>query len=1458
MTHPLSQCQLGIFATCMNYKGKGNYNTDLILDITDDIDIRRLAAAADKVIEAHPCVKSRLVMTEEGEPAFEGHPDEEYHTPILEAENRDDVLRRAFRDYDLLHDRLFNVEIYKTPVGAYLFVGFHHIIYDGMSAQVFERDLERAYAGKKLEPEAIDSFQIAEREVEERKSPAFEEAKAWHAQEFGDASETDSMPLPDIYGNEEEDYGRVFEPLHIDTSKMNALGDKSIVYTAAFGITLSKFTGQDKVFFTTGYHGRADRRTLHSITMMVKTLPVMLNLQNTPSVREMLQTSAEQARLTRQYGLYSFSDMHRDLGITTDINFVYHGKVRSYGMMLDGKYQRGEEILTNTPGIKFLVMVMYKDDVPYIWIDYQSNKYSREFVLGFKRAYETVISQMCVKENIADIECCDEKIMAELDRFNTLDKGLHELPENETVVSLFRKAVAAYPDNTAVVFKEKRYTYRELDEKTDSIAASIRQKMNPGGGSAGHEPVVSIIIHRNEWMVLASLAALKAGCAYQPLDPSYPQERLNYMVKDADASLLIADPDLRGVINEYDGPVLLTDELDKLPSPIAHHPTPTTPQPSDLFILLYTSGSTGMPKGVMLEHRNLVAYNLFFKRYSELGPGSKVAAYASFGFDANMMDIYCTLMNGASLYIIDESIRLDLEALHDYFERNGITNSFMTTQVGENYLEAYPQSSSLRHLIMGGEKMRTVKMEGLSYKIHNGYGPSETTCGCAFHHIEHEEPNIPIGTPTDTCDLFIVDRFGHRLPPGAAGELIVCGPQIGRGYLNLPEKTAENFFTYNGQRAYRSGDIVRYRQDGYIEFVGRRDGQVKVRGFRIELQEVEAVIREFNGISDVTVQAFDDDGGGKFIAAYVVSTTGTVDIKALNAFIAKRKPPYMVPAVTMQIDKIPLNVNQKVDRKALPKPAFTTAHAGAEYVAPQGVLEETIAQCMAETLKLDVKTISAHDTFTTLGGSSIKAIRLISLLKGGGIDLSFEQLVKPNNIRYLALIADYARRGEYVENSRPLFPAQQRILRQHLLCPDHSEGKKNVDLDIDSSVTEEVLRKAVDTVSARHPALTSSIAYIGTDSPMQVFLSGRQIPIYVIDTENEEKAAFYIEERHQAFVLAVGNLQVIPLFQLTLYKIKGVPTYLTFSYHSIIVEEWRLRSWVLELLALMNDLCRRTIEDWSSEPMDDTDMAELTTYFTQHQNSDDNYKILTEAAGARQLVLVHSGNMGSEAYMGLANSLEGYSSVAVLDQWNLYHRDDIKHGIPEIAKKYVEVLRTHQPNGPYCLGGWCYGGIVAYEMACQLAEMGEEVEQVFIFDSHLVKKESTKRMFLSRTGEDMRENFENDVVFESYIKRGLLDALVANSLQVNADLMLFQPRPYAGNVTYFKAVSVPSSDLNDRMKKYFKEMRRKRAGGFEEYIPKERLRIVEVDQEHDNLMNDAALSIEVPVIRQYFSETKNE
>lgn len=277
-------------------------------------------------------------------------------------------------------------------------------------------------------------------------------------------------------------------------------------------------------------------------------------------------------------------------------------------------------------------------------------------------------------------------------------------------------------------------------------------------------------------------------------------------------------------------------------------------------------------------------------------------------------------------------------------------------------------------------------------------------------------------------------------------------------------------------------------------------------------------------------------------------------------------------------------------------------------------------------------------------------------------------------------------------------------------------------------------------------------------------------------------------------------------------------------------------------------------EDWSKEQDEASDTwgdMGLERYQAAHDDAgEDNYHVLTETPGTKQLIFVHTGNTGSEAYLSLANQLEGFCSLAVLDQWNIYHQDDIKHGIPEIAKKYVEILKKHHPHGPYYLGGWCYGGMIAYEMACQLTAQGEKVEQLFMFDAHTVKKQEFKEMFTSRTGESMREYFEHSPLFTSLIGRGLIDALVANSLQVNADMMRFRPKLYDGNVVYFKAIT-PAPGLKGRMAEYFNEMTSKRAGGYERYIPQDKLHIIDIKQEHDNLMNELSLSIEVPVIKQY-------
>ena len=555
----------------------------------------------------------------------------------------------------------------------------------------------------------------------------------------------------------------------------------------------------------------------------------------------------------------------------------------------------------------------------------------------------------------------------------------------QTVAALFRQQAQATPEHLAVVYQGKKYTYAEVDELSDRIAAFVASK------GLGTEDVVSVLIPRCEWMVIAPLGVLKAGCAYQPLDPTYPKERLNYMIHDANAKLLIADEKLLPLLGDVTAPVVLTKDLTQLPK--ATQPL-ADPDPAGLLMLVYTSGTTGQPKGVMLEQRNVAASSVPFAQFLGMKTGSRVANYASFGFVPTVVETWGALSLGATVHILDNAERYDMERLKAYIRKEKITHLFMTTMMAFQFAGNMDEDTSLEVLSCGGEALPPLTPPK-HIRMANFYGSSECT-SIAGHYLTQREEQSVIGTPLGETTLAVMTADGRTAAVGEEGELWVLGPQVCRGYLNAPELTAQKVMEDDTQgRIFKTGDIVRRREDGELVFVGRRDGMVKIRGFRVELKEVEAVIREFPGIKDATVHAFDTEGegAGKYIAAYVVSDA-PVDVEALNAFVSEKKPPYMVPEVTMQIDAIPLNQNHKVDKRALPKPvrsAATDSQQSEQH--PLNVLEKDLHAIISKLVgnsDFGVATVLGR-----AGLTSITAMKLaVEVNKRYGIELDAKSMAK--------------------------------------------------------------------------------------------------------------------------------------------------------------------------------------------------------------------------------------------------------------------------------------------------------------------------------------------------------------------------------------------------------------------------------------------------------------------------------
>ena len=1183
---PLTKTQYGLYVECLNHPGEPCYDVPFLYVLDGSLDEDRLRKAVETAVAAHPTLFTRIELTDEGEPV---QTIDDTETFSLQVEHIDDIeaaKKTMIQPFNIVDGRLFYIRLLRDKEHFYFFQNVHHTIFDGSSQAIMLADIEKAYNGEPLDAEQLTMAQLAVEEDKQRGTAAFEEDKKWYADHF-ECGDCYSPLLPDRDDKQFVD-AILTRTMAVDMDRMDAFCKangvfRSSVFTAAYGYLLAKYNNEQQALFSTVHNGRADKRSSRTVGMMVKTVPVYAKFDDDTRVLDFIKTGEEQMKGCRQHGLYSYSDALNDLGLQPATLFVWHGS--TWGdRPFCGKPMELVFLRNSSREVSLYMKVVIKDGRFVVEAEYNGNEYSEVLIKQFMESYEAVVEGFLTEEYLRNIDIATKKQVEMLDSFNNTDRPYDD---SQTVVSLFRRQAKATPDAEAVVFKDHRYTYAEVDDLSDRIASYIISK------GLGIGDAVSVIIPRCEWMAIASLGILKAGCAYQPLDPSYPKERLNFMVKDADAKLLIADEELRDLVDEYQGDVLLTKEFSQLPPLTAQANSQLSTlnsklSPSDRFILLYTSGSTGVPKGCQLTHGNLVSYCNWYWKYYDLKPEHNVAEYASYGFDVHQEGIYPPLTGGATVHIIPEELRLDLVSLNEYLEREHITHTFMTTQVGYQFATNI-ENHSLIHMSVAGEKLASIAPPQ-GYQLHNGYGPTEATILITIYSVTKKNKDVPIGKPLDNVKLYVVDQQGHRLPVGAMGELWAAGQQVALGYLKKKKKNAEVFvqnpFTTEEKyiRAYRTGDIVRYLPDGNIQFVGRKDGQVKIRGFRIELKEVETVIREFTGIKDATVQAFDDEGGGKFIAAYIVADE-QIDIEALNNFILDQKPPYMVPAVTMQIEKIPLNQNQKVNKKALPKPVKSVAlPTQQKEQAPLNVLEQELHKMVADIIgntDFGITTVLGY-----AGLTSISAIKLaIQVNKRYGITLNAKSLVKNGTLQSIeneiwkAMMTGDATVGGDLKSptqepnsklstlnsqlkSVPLSYAQTGVYFDCLKNPTSTLYNIPYCIKFQKDTDTTALAEAVKTFVKAHPQMTVHFGN-GDEGVVQTVDLEKVVEIPVKQM-SEEELAKYKQDFVKPFDLGTG-----PLYRFEIATTEK-QTYLLMDVHHLVFDGGSSDIFLQQLCSLMN------------------------------------------------------------------------------------------------------------------------------------------------------------------------------------------------------------------------------------------------------------------------------------------------
>ena len=983
--YPLTNTQEGIFIECTANMGSTIYNIPYLLKLNKKVDLDRLAAAIDSTIEAHPYLKTRLFMDENGDVLQKRDDGLTCKTQIINGMNRETLVR----PYMLFNEQLFRFEIYRTCDGNYLFLDIHHIIADGTSLGIILNDINRAYSGEKLEAETYTSYDLALDNRDALKSDVYKNAENYYKSVFENKGGSINF-YPDKNGPvpTAETYHREVTEVSVqevkDFCKKHGITE-NVFFISVFGLTLGKYNFRKDAVFTTIYHGRNDSRLSETVGMLVKTLPVYTDFAG--SLKDGLLAVQQQLINSMNNDIYPFSQISHEFSIKADAMVIYQGDNFAFDT-IGGEYAQEEPISLNAAKAPVSISISIDRNKFVFEIEYRGDMYYEDTMKYLADNLEIAAGGILREQEPDDIKLLfEEKTTMEDD------------PEHagKTFVDLFREAVEKYPDRPAVRDGKGEITYRELDRMSDYVA----QKLTENG--FGREQAAGILCGRTREFAVAYVGVMKAGGAYVPLDPEYPQSRIEYMLKDSGADNLLVINQYRELVSFYDGNILSLDEVAEASKDFTLSVELTSPKPENLAYMIYTSGSTGKPKGVMLEQRNLLNLIEYIRLTRKTSPDDIVAEFASFCFDASVIDLFAPLTAGALLYIFPEDIRKDAVAVAKCIQDQKITSATFPTQMGELVTELLEDAPCLKFVTLGGEKFKHYRNR--TYQMINGYGPTENTVSSTEFWVDKQYDNIPIGKSQRNVRSYVVSEDLKRLPVGASGELCHAGRQIARGYHNLPEKTAsvfvENPYSVceDDKRLYRTGDMVRMKGDGNIEYIGRIDSQVKIRGYRVELGEIEGAVLKHELVKNSAVTVV-EKGGNKYITAYY--TGESIPDEELKTFLEPLIPDYMMPSFFVHIDEMPVTPGGKIDKKALPVPEVAVNNTS--YVEPVTMVQKILCEIFEKAL--GTEKVGIEDNFFDLGGSSLTASKVAVMCLSRNISIVYADVFKHPTVRELAAIVD--------------------------------------------------------------------------------------------------------------------------------------------------------------------------------------------------------------------------------------------------------------------------------------------------------------------------------------------------------------------------------------------------------------------------------------------------------------------